>query len=125
MLYSEFVENVGCRENAYNYKVYKALESLYMENDNLTKEDIYKTAKNLVNNSKSQEQIDFEYQMNERIKAYNADIAFYEERISITERFIEISTEEEIKEYKRDIKIYKQEIKKCKQEINKIKWVLK
>lgn len=49
MLFSEFVENVGCKESAHNFKVYKDLEVMY-NNSDLTKDQIYEYGKKLVNN---------------------------------------------------------------------------
>ena len=59
MMYNEFINGTGCKENDHNYKVYKDLEILYMNSD-LTKEQIYEYGKKLVDNSKSEEQINFE-----------------------------------------------------------------
>lgn len=49
MLYSEFVEGTGCKENMHNFKVYEDLEVMY-DNSNLTKEQIYEYGKKLVDN---------------------------------------------------------------------------
>ena len=49
MLFSEFVENVGCKENAHNFKVYQDLEIMYMNSD-ISKEAVYEYGKKLVNN---------------------------------------------------------------------------
>lgn len=62
MLYDEFIQGTGCRDNADNFKVYKDLEILYMNSD-LTKEAIYEYGKKLVNNG-----------LTEKQKAWNADI---------------------------------------------------
>lgn len=62
MLYNEFIQGTGCRDNADNFKVYKDLEILYMNSD-LTKEAIYEYGKKLVNNG-----------LTEKQKAWNADI---------------------------------------------------
>lgn len=49
MLFSEFVENVGCKENAHNFKVYQNLEVMYMNSD-ISKEAVYEYGKKLVDN---------------------------------------------------------------------------
>ena len=49
MLFSEFVEGTGCKENMYNFKVYSDLEVMY-DNSDLTKEQIYEYGKKLVDN---------------------------------------------------------------------------
>lgn len=85
MLYSEFIEGTGCKENDHNYKVYKDLEVMYM-NSNLTKTEIYEYGKKLVDNSKSKEEIEFEENINAQIaelkeehKHYVAEAKRYEE----------------------------------------------
>lgn len=124
MLYSEFVENTGCKETEYNYRVYKSLEALYMENDKLTKQDIYNTGKKLVDNSKSEEQIAFENAIKKRIEENRNDIEFYTERINTYSWYMSIATEEEKKAYKDEIKRFKGLIRKAQQEMKKSKWVL-
>lgn len=57
MLFSEFMEGTGCKNNDHNRDVYKALESIYMDRDDITKETIYKAGKLLVDNSPSEEEI--------------------------------------------------------------------
>ena len=78
-MYNEFINGTGCKENDHNYKVYKDLEILYMNSD-LTKEQIYEYGKKLVDNSKSEEQIKFENEINEEIKGYKESIAYNNER---------------------------------------------
>lgn len=51
MLYSEFLKHTNSKPSEYNYKVYDKLNELYMENDKLTKDIIYKVGKQLVDNS--------------------------------------------------------------------------
>lgn len=67
MLYSEFVQGTGCKETDHNYKVYKDLEILYM-NSNLSKAEIYEYGKKLVDNSKSEKEIEFETNLRNRMK---------------------------------------------------------
>ena len=55
MLYSEFLKHTNSKASEYNYKVYDKLNELYMENDKLTKDIIYKVGKQLVDNSDSEE----------------------------------------------------------------------
>ena len=44
MLFSEFVEGTGCKDNEKNYEVYKNLEIMYM-NSNMSKAEIYEYGK--------------------------------------------------------------------------------
>jgi len=53
MLYNEFIQNTNCKQTDYNYSVYKALEALYMVNDTITKEAVYKAGKLLIDNSET------------------------------------------------------------------------
>lgn len=72
MMYSEFVEGTGCRENEHNYKVFQNLEIMYM-NSNMTKAEVYEYGKKLVDNSKSERQIELERQAKaeiEKLKEY-------------------------------------------------------
>ena len=113
MLYSEFVENTGCKENEHNYKIYKDLEVMYMNSD-ISKAEIYEYGKKLVDNSKSPEQIKLEEELNAEITLKQNDI----------------------RQYKMDAAWYKScgntsmwhwcndMIKKCKKEIAGLKWVL-
>ena len=67
MLYSEFIENTGCKASEYNYQVYKNLEVMYMNSD-ISKEVIYEYGKKLVDNSKSQAVIEFEESITKKIE---------------------------------------------------------
>ena len=56
MLFSEFREGTGCKDNQHNHEVYKNLEIMYMNSD-MTKEEIYEYGKKLVDNSKTVEEL--------------------------------------------------------------------
>ena len=60
MMYSEFVKGTGCKENENNYKVFQALEAVYMDRDDISKEMIYQAAAPLLDNSKSPAEIQAE-----------------------------------------------------------------
>lgn len=51
MLYNEFLAGTGAKNTDFNYQVYKSLEALYMEKDNMTKADVYAAGKKLIDNS--------------------------------------------------------------------------
>lgn len=74
MLYSEFVQGTGCRENEHNYQIYKRLEIIYMNDDTCTKEDIYNYGKKLVDNTPSAEE-------QEQIQEWKNEIATLEAQI--------------------------------------------
>lgn len=54
MMYSEFAENVGCRDNEHNHEVFRNLEIMYMNSD-VSKETIYEYGRKLVDNSQTEE----------------------------------------------------------------------
>ena len=76
MMYSEFVEGTGCRENEHNYKVFQNLEIMYM-NSNMTKAEVYEYGKKLVDNSKSERQIELESQAKAEIKKLKEYADYY------------------------------------------------
>lgn len=117
MMYSEFVEGTGCRENEHNYKVFQNLEVMYM-NTNMSKEEVYEYGKKLVDNSKSEEQIKFENEINEQINSYKAEIKDFKEYIEQGKQYADDPF------FKSEIKCYKNQIKYCRNRIKELKWVL-
>ena len=81
MMYSEFVKGTGCKENEHNYNVFIQLEKLYMESD-ITKEDVYAFGKKLVDNRKTEKELQLEKEINEQINEELRAIAYWEERAS-------------------------------------------
>ena len=79
MMYNEFVNGTGCKENEYNYKVYENLEILYMNSD-MSKEEIYEYGKKLVDNSKSEVEIEAENKIKE-------EIAYYKDRLEAAKKW--------------------------------------
>lgn len=127
MLYSEFVEGTGCRENEHNYNVYKNLEIMYMNSD-MTKEEIYAYGRKLVDNSKSEAQLKLEAEVKAEIEAHKAEIERYKGYIEQDEYMAELAKEQNAKErerfYKNSIKFSKGEIKSHKAQIAMLKQVL-
>lgn len=135
MLWTEFVENTGCKQTEYNYKVYKNLEELYMMNDLLSKSAIYETGKKLVDNSKTAEEEEIETNLKKEKESLQTDIEDYKKQIDYYKYLIEyrkeetemtgIYTDEEIKIMKKDIKDFTDTIKRyrnlIKRERNRIK----
>ena len=114
MLYSEFIEGTGCKDNQHNYKVYKDLEIMYMNSD-LSKADVYAYGKKLVDNSRSAEEIEFEKGIKEKIRAYKEDIEMYKRQIE----FYEYVDDKNMIDY------YKKEIKHNRRKISELNFVLK
>ena len=127
MLYNEFIEGTGCRDNDHNYKVYKDLEVMYMNSD-MSKTQIYEYGKKLVDNSKSEKQLQFEAQIKEQIEKHKAEIARYKRYIESNESMMSYWKEHGDKEmtafYRNPIKSWKQEIRFHRNQINALKWVL-
>lgn len=127
MLFSEFVDGTGCKESEHNYKVYKELELIYMNSD-CTKAHIYEMGKKLVDNSKSEKEIELENQIKEEIDGHKAEIEKYKGYILIDTESMNIWKSEGDKEmislYRNNIKFWNREIKAQRNQINALKCVL-
>lgn len=119
MLYNEFVEGTGCRDNEHNYKVYRDLEIMYMNSD-LTKAQIYEYGKKLVDNSKTQKELEFEAEIKEEIAALKEDIESYKRQLEYEEAMLENEIKEK-SDCKRMIRFYKDNIKMAKNRIYTLK----
>lgn len=125
MLYSEFIQGTGCKDNEKNYKVYKDLEVMYMNSD-LSKDEIYEYGKKLVDNSKSEAELRAEARIKEEIANWKKQIEYYKDEIEwkkmlidenpITETDIELN-----KDCKRMIKYYKEQIKDIRSRVRFLK----
>ena len=123
MLYSEFLENTKAKDSEYNYNVYKSLEALYMNNDSMTKQDVYKAAKTLINNEPTEEEKAIDNKIKKEIEEAKKDNVYYKSRIDLYMDFLRDEAEtldrpEVIKEYRETIKNYRQAIKR---NVNRIK----
>ena len=125
MLYSEFVENTGCRETDHNYNVYKELEIIYMNTD-CTKEHIYEMGKKLVDNSKTEKELEIEAEVKEEIEACKRMIENYKKDIEWKNTCLaEWGDDKEwAKCLKSEIKYYKSQIRYQRNRINALKWVI-
>ena len=127
MLYNEFIEGTGCKDNDHNYKVYKDLEIMYM-NSNMSKSEIYEYGKKLVDNSKSEAQLKLEAEINEEIEAVKAEIESDKHWVSYYKAQKEYNKSVGDKfwtdENRRMEGYYKDEIKKLRNRIADLKWVL-
>lgn len=127
MLYSEFIEGTGCKDNEYNYKVYKDLEIMYMNSD-MSKAEIYEYGKKLVDNSKSEAELKVEAEVKAEIEEHKKEIAQYKEWIKQNEEILSYWKERMDKEmvafYRNPIKSWKEEIRYHRNQIAALKWVL-
>lgn len=127
MMYSEFVAGTGCRENEHNYEVFKNLEIMYMNSD-MSKEQIYEYGKKLVDNSKSEEQLRFEQEIKDEIKALKEQIKDNRAKAKYYEQ-----DARQMKAWGHDFlaqtskawaKGYREENRQLKWKMNELKWVL-
>ena len=127
MMYSEFAEAVGCRDNDHNHKVFRDLEIMYMNSD-MSKAEIYEYGKKLVDNSKSEAELKVEAEVKAEIEVVEAEIesdkhwvnyykAQKEYNKSVQDKFWET-------ENRRMERYYRDEIKKLRNRIAALKWVL-
>lgn len=127
MLYNEFVKGTGCKENEHNYNVYKELEIIYMNTD-CTKEHIYEIGKKLVDNSKSEEELRIEAEVNAEIEMLKREISNYRDWIETDEESMRLwksyDDKEMVKRYRNSIKFWKEEIRIRRNRIAALKWVL-
>lgn len=130
MLYSEFVEGTGCRENDHNYQVYKNLEVMYMNSD-MTKSQIYEYGKKLVDNSKTPEEIKFETEKKQEVASLKSEISYLKSEVERYKYLLSYEKEnsdpdkEFIKHCKHMIKCNEAWIKERKNKIKLIKnWFL-
>ena len=127
MLWNEFIEGTGCKDNEYNYNVYKELEIIYMNTD-CTKAHIYEMGKKLVDNRKSEEEIRIENEVKAEIEHHKAEIATIKKWIEDNQWMLNYWKEQNDKEmvmfYKNPIKAWKEQIKYHKVQIEALKWVL-
>ena len=121
MLYSEFVENTGCKETDYNYLIYKRLELIYMNDDTVSKQDIYEYGKKLVDNSKTEAEIEFENQINAEIAGHKSQIEGYKKDLEFENYMLSIDS---TKGRKAAIKYTKDAIKAERRKIKELKWIL-
>ena len=124
MLYSEFIEGTGCRDNDHNYQLYKRLEIIYMNDDTVSKQDIYEMGKKLANNQDTPEQKTFKEQLRKEIAQRKETIRAYKEDIKFQRYMIPGSDKQEQKERRRQIKCYQELIRDERKQIYGLEWVL-
>ena len=125
MLYREFVEGTGCKDNDHNYKVYKDLEIMYMNSD-LSKAQIYEYGKKLVdNNYKSEKELAVEARVKAEIDECKSYIAYYKAEIARADQLKAIEDDPIWKKkWGQDKAYYKEQVTFYKNRISALKWVL-
>lgn len=127
MMYSEFIEGTGCKENEHNYKVFRNLEAMYMNTD-MTKAEIYEYGKKLVDNSKSEAELKIEADCKAEIESLKAEIEYRNSEIAYRSDMLKMWEEDGDKEWikitKNAIKWEREQIRIAKGKIKGLKWVL-
>lgn len=109
MLYSEFINGTNCKDTEQNYNIYKGLELIYMNSD-ISKDEVYKMGKRLVNNDLTPEQKAHNAEIQEQIEELEQEIVnmqFWLDRTPYSDK-------QSIKYYEREIKAKKLSIKTLK-----------
>lgn len=127
MLYSEFVAGTGCKQNDHNFQVYKELEIIYM-NSNCSKAHIYEMGKKLVDNSKTEEELRFEAEIQAEIEQAKTEIESHKwmiaQREGILKLWIADGDKAMARAERQTIKYHKDMIRQYKSRIAALKWVL-
>ena len=129
MMYSEFAENVGCRDNEHNHKVFNDLEVLYMNSD-ISKEEIYEYGRKLVDNSKTDAELEIERNINgqiaelkEQLKSIRANEKRYAEYYKQEKEEFGLSSR--AYNYWKEQMIWQRELaRQTVRKINGLKWIL-
>lgn len=117
MLYNEFVSGTGCRDTANNYEVYKRVESLYMFDEAMTKEEAYAIGRLWVDNSLTPTEVEFNARMDAEIEYAQAHIAELKEDAANYKEQAEYSTPAWRAYYKELVKGCRAEIKRERENI--------
>lgn len=124
MMYSEFVNGTGCKQTAHNYAIFQHLEIMYMNSD-LTKQEIYEYGKKLVDNRKTDEEIEFERQTKERIKELQEQVLVATESARQAEAFAKQEPDKFWKmRYKGEAEQHRNTARKARNEMRMLKTLI-
>lgn len=122
MLYNEFIDGTQCKDNPHNYEVYKRLEIIYMNDDTVSKADIYEYGKKLVDNSPSEKEVAFRESIKSEIESHKKDLQDYKDKETTYKEYLEYDRTDKF--WKDQLKWVREKIRREKAEISKLKWVL-
>ena len=122
MLYSEFIDGTQCKDNPHNYEVYKRLELIYMNDDTVSKADIYEYGKKLVDNSPSEKEVAFRENIKAEIELHKRELQSYKDNEKTYKERLEYDKSDTF--WKNQLSYVRKMIKRERQEISKLKWVL-
>ena len=123
MLYDEFLTGTGCKDNAHNYKVYKDLEVMYMNSEDITKEKVYEYGRKLVDNSLTESQLAWNAEIDEQIAKLQVNISTWKEDLERYKGNLEWSKlhgYDDIGFWKREIKFIKAQVKDSRNSIKSL-----
>ena len=127
MMYSEFAEAIGCRDNEHNHKVFRDLEVMYMNSD-ITKEQVYEYGRKLVDNSKSEAQLRLEAEIKAEMDACKTEIESNKREMAyrkyMAEQWKADGDKNMADHEKAMVRFYRDENKKLRNRIAALKWVL-
>lgn len=121
MLYSEFMSGTKCRDTEHNYSVFKSLEQIYMNDDKLSKETIYKAGKLLVDNSLTEEQERENAKIMAEIEELTEEIETFKKYLYIFKSIESVADADELDYYKGKVKLYAWGIKDNQEIIKNLK----
>lgn len=125
MLYGEFLEGTGCKQNEFNYQVYKRLEIIYMHDDTMSKQDVYEWGKKLVDNSKTEEELAFETKWKSELLSKKEDIKHYKKTIDLYKGYMDQEKDwNTFRSYDNLVKSCRKEIKRLRSEVKQIELIL-
>lgn len=126
MLYSEFAEATGCRDNEANRRLFDRLEIIYMQDESITKAEIYEMGKKLMNNEESAECKAIKAEMQKEIANCKEEIRVAKQDIELYKSLLEypMNEKEEIKRFKYIIKCRREWIAEMKKRIKSCEWVM-
>lgn len=127
MMFSEFQANTGCRDNEANHILFRRLELIYMQDEQITKEEIYDMGRKLMDNTPTQAEIELRERITAEIESRKMTIAAYRNEIKYHEDMRDLWKDSD-KEYARiqskDIRNLKDLIRQERQIIAGLKWVI-
>lgn len=121
MMYDEFIEGTGCKDNEHNYKVFKNLEVMYMFTD-MTKEEIYEYGKKLVDNSKSAEQLELNRKLKVEIEDLKRELEKQKEVVNTYAEYVKADPKDAF--WKDQLRWAKEEARRTRSKIKELKWIM-
>ena len=127
MMYSEFVKNTGCKKTDKNYKLFKRLELIYSNDEDITKEEIYDMGRKLMDNSLSEKQEQWNAEMKAQIEEKNEELEYQKTDLARDKDMLEFEKMSEdrddwyIAQLKKSIQYKKDRIKELRNDIKNLK----